>query len=156
MFNEFYIWRSIDMLNQVFLPILDAPCQQKGHFHRTWHTNAQCHMSAEKITEINILKLIKTKIRLLTFNFSQDFDAQINLLFAAELNADSKWLEYAVSPGETQLKALHSHHQEKGAGGKAKLPRTGTWKGLAHHWVRWAVLAGYPKRTRRQNGDCRN
>ena len=40
----------------------------------------------EKITEINILKLVKNKIRLLTFNFSQDFDAQINLLFAAELN----------------------------------------------------------------------
>lgn len=45
-------------------------------------------MLVEKIIAINILNLVKIKIRLLTFNFSQDFDAQINLLFTAELNTD--------------------------------------------------------------------
>lgn len=95
-------------------------------FHRIWHTNAQCHVLVEKITEINIPKLVNTPIRLLTFNFSQDFDAQIHL-HAAELNADSMWLEYTVRPGKTQFEALNSHHQGRGPGTKRSSPGQELW-----------------------------
>lgn len=60
-----YIWRSIDMLNPIFSPILDALWQQKInmlHSHKT-----QCHILVEKNTEINMKKLVKTKIKLLTW-----------------------------------------------------------------------------------------